>query len=151
MENNRLFVPGLEILVTRNKYLVLDPRQTGACVSVLFFLAIVGCGGSGVAPVSGRVTLDGRPLEHADVTFQPEGSLRPSVGRTDADGRYELAYKRGELGALVGEHTVRIYVSPELVTNPPRIPARYDRESELRREVKPGDNVFDFNLESGEK
>jgi hypothetical protein len=117
----------------------------------VYFAIIVGCGGSGVAPVSGHVTLDGRPLEHADITFQPDGSQRPSVGRTEADGRYELAYKRGEPGALVGNHTVRINVSPELVRNPPRIPARYDRESELRREVKPGDNVFDFDLESDKK
>jgi hypothetical protein len=111
---------------------------------------MLGCGGGGpqVAPVTGRVTLDGRPLEHADVTFQPDGARRPSIGRTDAGGRYELAYKRGEPGAIVGEHTVRIYVSPELVANPPRIPARYDTESELRVEVQDDENVFNFDLKS---
>jgi hypothetical protein len=111
---------------------------------------MLGCGGGGpqVAPVTGRVTLDGRPLEHADVTFQPDGARRPSVGRTDADGRYELAYKRGQPGAIVGEHTVRIYVSPELVANPPRIPARYDTKSELRVEVQDDENVFNFDLKS---
>lgn len=114
----------------------------------------LGCGGGGpqVAPVAGRVTLDGRPLEHADVTFQPDGSQRPSTGRTGPDGKYTLGYKRGQPGAIVGEHTVRIYVSPELVARPPRIPARYDTQSELRAEVEPGkDNEFNFDLQSDKK
>ena len=118
----------------------------------LLLAAAIGCGEGGpqVAPVTGRVTLDGQPLEHADVAFQPDGSQRPSIGRTDADGRYTLAYKRGQPGAIVGEHTVRINVSPELVAKPPRIPARYDTQSELRVEVVPGEeNVFNFDLESG--
>jgi hypothetical protein len=117
---------------------------------VLAVVTLPGCGGGPeVAPVTGRVTLDGRPLEHADVTFQPDRSQRPSNGRTNADGRYQLAYKRGQPGALVGEHTVRINVSSELVAKPPAIPARYDAESELRAEVKSGEeNVFNFDLKS---
>jgi hypothetical protein len=151
MDNDRRAVTMLKRPTLRGKHLARNPHVSGGAVVILLLAAIVGCGGSGVAPVSGRVTLDGRPLQHADVMFQPDGAQRPSVGRTDADGRYELAYKRGEPGAIVGEHTVRIYVSPELVRNPPRIPARYDRESELHREVKSGENVFDFELESDEK
>ncbi|MEX2308070.1 MAG: carboxypeptidase-like regulatory domain-containing protein [Pirellulales bacterium] len=112
---------------------------------------LAGCreGGPEIAPVSGRVTLDGRPLVNADVSFQPDGAQRASGGRTDADGRYQLMYKRGQEGAIVGEHTVRIWVSREIVANPPHIPARYDTESELRREVKAGENnVFDFDLKT---
>jgi hypothetical protein len=85
----------------------------------------------------------------ADVVFQPAESKRPSSGRTDSDGRYELMHKRGVEGALVGEHTVLITVSPEVVRNPPPIPARYNTQSELRREVKPNqENVFEFVLTS---
>ncbi len=115
----------------------------------LLLAMFAGCGQSGsqVAPVSGRVTLDGRPLASADVSFQPDGAQRASSGRTDADGRYQLMFKRGQPGALVGEHTVRISVSRELVRNPPNIPARYDTQSELRREVKADEeNIFDFDL-----
>jgi hypothetical protein len=121
---------------------------------VLLLTAFAGCGQSGaeVAPVSGRVTLDGRPLASADVSFQPDGARRASSGRTDADGRYRLMFKRGQPGALVGEHTVRISISREIVRNPPNIPARYDTQSELRREVKVGEeNVFDFELKSDAK
>jgi hypothetical protein len=119
---------------------------------MLLLAVVVGCdtGGAEVAPVSGRVTLDGRALASADVSFQPDGAQRASSGRTDADGRYQLMFKRGQPGALVGEHTVRISISRELVRNPPQIPARYDTQSELRREVKAGeDNVFDFELSTG--
>ncbi len=120
---------------------------------MLLLAVLIGCsGGSQVAPVKGRVTLDGHPLENADVTFQPDGAQRPSIGRTDANGQYELAYKRGQPGAIVGEHTVRIYVSSELVPNPPHIPAQYDTHSQLRRKVEPGqENVFNFDLRSNKK
>src|SRR5262245_1306905 len=93
----------------------------------LLMMAMAGCGASGpqVAPVHGRVTLDDRPLANADITFQPEGALRASIGRTNQDGRYELAYKLGQSGAIVGKHTVNVEVSEELVSNPPPIPERY--------------------------
>jgi hypothetical protein len=115
---------------------------------VLLALGCVGCGPSGpeLAPVSGRITLDGQPLSTADIIFQPDESKSPSYGRTDSDGRYELGYKRGVAGALLGQHTVRISVSHELVRNPPKIPARYDRDSTLREEVKPGQNEINFDL-----
>jgi hypothetical protein len=109
---------------------------------------MVGCSESGpqIAPVHGRITLDGRPLANADIRFQPAGPERPSVGRTDNDGHYELMYKRGEPGAVVGQHTIRIWVSREVVRNPPIIAARFDTKTELHREVKPDQNEFDFDV-----
>ena len=130
------------------------PAKCCSRIAQLLLVAVfAGCGQSGpqVAPVSGQVTLDGRPLVNADVSFQPDGSQRASSGRTDADGRYQLMFKRGQPGAIVGEHTVRIWVSREIVRNPPHIPARYDTQSELRREVKPDDNEFNFDLTSNPK
>ena len=124
---------------------MLTPRLT---IVALFLILITGCGKSGpqIAPVHGRVTLDGKPLANADIRFQPDGPERPSVGSTDSDGRYELMYKRGQSGAVVGQHTVRIWVSPEIVPHPPIIAARFDSKSELRREVKPDENEFDFDV-----
>jgi hypothetical protein len=109
---------------------------------------IAGCGKSGpeLAPVSGRVTVDGQPMENIDVTFQPDEMRPPSYSRTDASGHYELGYKRGVQGALLGQHTVRITVERSVVPNPPHIPARFNSQSELRREVKAGQNEFDFDV-----
>ena len=115
----------------------------------MLLLVAAGCGQSGpeVAPVKGRVTLDGRPLEMVDVVFQPTNGDPPSTSRTDADGQYELLYKRGLMGARIGEHTVRIGFTSNIVANPPNIPPRYNTQSDLRREVKAGEeNVFDFEL-----
>src|SRR3954468_14321556 len=106
----------------------------------LMICVAAGCGRSGVelAPVTGRVTLDGRPLDTVDVVFQPTNGDPPSTTRTDADGHYEMLYKRGQTGARIGEHTVRIGFTSNIVKNPPNIPGRYNQQSELRAEVKPG-------------
>jgi hypothetical protein len=128
--------------------------KTHQMIPLLVLLAaLVGCGKSGpeIAPVHGRVTLDGQPLLNADVQFQPDGAQRPSTGRTDANGHYELMYRRGQVGALVGQHSVRISVSPENVRNPPIIARRFDTQTELQREVKSGDNEFDFDVTTEKK
>lgn len=122
---------------------------------------LAGCGGSGLelAPVSGRVMLDGQPILGARLVFQPEASGSPSYGSTDRDGRYELGYKRGQKGALIGWHTVRIESATELtkpdgktIWRPKPLPARYNVQSDLRRDVKADeDNNFDFDLKSEAK
>jgi len=115
---------------------------------VLLVISTAGCSKSGpeLAPVTGRITLDGKPLAKTDVVFQPNGSESPSSGRTDADGRYQLAYKRGVMGGHVGSNIVRITISPDVVANPPNIPARYNSDSELSKEIKSGQNEFNFDL-----
>src|SRR5262245_13292269 len=87
-------------------------------VAVLLALAAaVGCGGKPykVAPVSGRVTLDGKPLDKALVTFVPMGSkenMAPgptAAGATDADGRYTLGVDPKTPGSVVGK--CRIFIT----------------------------------------
>ena len=67
-------------------------------------VCFAGCGKSGpeLAPVSGRVSVDGQTMENVNVTFQPDEMRPASYGRTDADGHYELGYKRGVQGACLG-------------------------------------------------
>jgi len=122
------------------------------CIALLVF-STAGCSNSGpeLAPVAGRITLDGRPLGKADILFQPDGPNPPSSGRADADGRYQLAYKRGVMGGHVGSNTVQITISPDVVSNPPNIPARYNSESKLTKEIKSGQNEFNFDLTTNEK
>src|SRR5437870_614360 len=77
-------------------------------------VAIAGCNSApGVAPVSGKVTLDGKPLANAHVSFQPvaSGGKEPSGGGsyadTDADGNYSLLLVEGDKsGAVVAKHRV---------------------------------------------
>jgi len=68
---------------------------------------ILGCGGGAAnesvetAPVSGTVTMDGKPLAGATVNFTTEKFA--SSGTTDAEGKYELP-----TGAAVGDNKVFI-------------------------------------------
>jgi hypothetical protein len=103
-----------------------------------------GCNKSGqdIAPVTGRVTLDGKPLQFAVVTFHPEGKSTAS-STTDKEGRYELLYKRGVLGAPVGMSRVSILLDVEQAHRPQLSP-----QADLKREVKPGPNTIDFELKS---
>ena len=119
----------------------------------LLICLAAGCGKSGpeVAPVKGRVTLDGRSLEMVDIVFQPEDGKSPATSRTDADGHYELLYKRGVMGAPTGQHTVRVGFTSGIVKNPPNIPDRYNKQSELHAEVKSGPNEINFDLKSDSK
>ncbi len=81
-------------------------------------LMIPGCGGReyDLAPVSGRVTLDGKPIADVLISFQPvsTGPNAPnpgpgSTGLTDAQGRFTLrSIEPEERGAVVGKHVVRL-------------------------------------------
>ncbi len=69
-----------------------------------------------VVAVSGRVTHSGQPLAGATVTFQPTladggsaSAVVGSVGRTNADGRFELRLVEPDVpGAVAGRHRVTI-------------------------------------------
>lgn len=103
-----------------------------------------------VAPVTGRVTLDGKPLPKADLTFESLSS-RPSSAITDEDGRYELTFDQFSKGALLGTHLVRITMQIRPLDPGPRpkpLPGRYNTNTELKVQVVPGENIFDFNLVS---
>ena len=85
-------------------------------VLALSFL-ICGCGGGSefeLVPVSGIITMDGKPLEGAEVVFAPQAvedqaSVGPaSVGTTDASGKYVLVTTKGEEGAMVTDHVVAV-------------------------------------------
>jgi hypothetical protein len=70
--------------------------------------------------VEGVVTLDGKPLAHAEVVFMPDpekgNSGRRSVALTDDQGHYRIASDAGRSGAPVGAH--RVCVNDMLAGSP---------------------------------
>jgi hypothetical protein len=78
-------------------------------------LALVGsgCGSKdGLVKVEGVVTLDGKPLEGAMVTFYPEGSGHFANGMTDKSGAFTLtSYQPGD-GATPGDYKVTVVWAP---------------------------------------
>ena len=88
----------------------------GFWMVALIAALLSGCGGKyEIAPVSGKVTVDGQPAENLTVSFEPIGSAdnpNPGFGslaKTDAQGAYSLkTVPEQKDGAIVGEHRVRI-------------------------------------------
>jgi hypothetical protein len=97
--------------------------QSRLCVRCGLALAMFagfagGCRPSGppTAPVTGRVSLNQKPLAGVHVSFQPAGGSAASavagvgsVGITDEQGRYQLRTIDSDLpGAVIGHHVVRL-------------------------------------------
>jgi len=135
-------------------------------VVVGMVLVAAGCGRSNVAPVSGRVTLDDKPLARATIVFQPvseEKNPGPgSVGKTDDQGQFTLTLMTSNVrGAVLGKHKVSITAyegGDEIPSSGSRpvfrkalVPLKYNAETELTFEVPPGGSTSaDFTLKSAE-
>ncbi len=128
-------------------------RHVPKLIVIVLTLLAAGCGSSGpeVASVTGQVTLDGKPLENATVTFQPLDG-RPSFGTTDKEGHYEMNFTLGKAGVMLGKNSVFIRTRMESesgqVIQKEFLPARYHDRSELTAEVENKANVRNFELNS---
>ncbi len=142
-------------------------------VTSLMMIAACGLGCNGesgeeLVVVTGRITLDEKPLEGATVAFIPEKSKQsqPSWGFSDAEGNYQLKTAEGRDGICLGEY--RIVVSKltmqdgspiprgsqtggaeglELVPFPHSDP----RQTKNIAVIKDEDEVFDLDIKSGEQ
>jgi hypothetical protein len=115
-------------------------------------------GGPEIAYVTGRVTMDGKPLANAAVVFIPENG-RPAGATTDADGNYVLNFTQGRRGAIPGKNLIRISTNREaqqdasgkpIPASRETVPARYNTNTSLEFTVEPKKkNVANFDLQSG--
>lgn len=132
--------------------------------TVILCALLSGCGHGDSAPVSGLVTLNGKPVAGIAVSFQPvmtEGNSAPgppAFGITDANGRY-TAQLMGETrkGAAIGKNQVRFSAymppaDPDVPSNAKpavEIPRRYGHDSKLELDVPAkGTASADFQLTS---
>ena len=81
-------------------------KMLSGCLLVVLIALVSGCGGDGIsippsAPVSGKVLLDGKPLDGAIIRFNFEGYS--STGKTKSDGTFRMP-----TGAAIGENKVVI-------------------------------------------
>jgi hypothetical protein len=132
---------------------------------VLLCAAATLCGCSSadraLAPVSGKVTLDGKPLSGGGVSFQPiappgtTSAGRGSVAFCDDDGNFTLNTIDGNPGAIVGSHRVRIYGPRNKIASADDtssgatteiVPAKYNFQTTLTFDVPP-DGSDDANFE----
>ncbi len=86
------------------------------CSAISLVVVVTGCGLEyKLVPVSGTISLDGKPLPDALILTQPIGSAdntTPGPGsfaRTDAEGRFTMElHSDDRKGAVPGECTVKI-------------------------------------------
>jgi hypothetical protein len=76
--------------------------------ALLVPLALTGCGGEKLAQVSGRITVDGKPVPGGTISFVPPTG-KAAVGSISPDGTYTLGTYQTSDGALVGPHKVVIH------------------------------------------
>jgi hypothetical protein len=112
--------------------------------------------------------IDGDPIRNAAVMFVPVDGGRPSTGRTDAEGRFELSTIVPGDGTAPGEYAVTITACESLVPEDEAgpvtdedyeneqirwiVPQRYSRAetSGLTADVGRKNHEFPFELETAE-
>ena len=84
---------------------------------VLVIVGIVGCDrGPKLVSVSGRVSIDNKPLTKGFIQVIPEGQ-RASMGEIDSEGRFVLSYNDDKQGCVLGEHKVAIIANESPTQN----------------------------------
>jgi hypothetical protein len=113
--------------------------------------------------VSGRVTVDGKPVKEGVILFVPERG--PGAAGPIDDGRYVLTTRTLGDGAVVGRH--KVCFSPKPPAGDPNVPAHETavpppppksdfpppkyatpESSNIGADVQSGTNALDFDLKS---
>lgn len=128
-------------------------------ISILCLLALCfsGCsdGKPPKAPVTGRVSFQGKPLTNVVVNIIPEDFSFGAYGIPDENGDFDIVSSNGDKGVILGTHKVYVGELEKNATKPvlPGILgkdrmhyARYDK-SNLTVEVKKGQNTLLIELE----
>ncbi len=138
-------------------------RTPSISLSILIGLTLVGMTGcfsdSSQSVVQGIITLDGKPLPGASVTFQPQPSTpgQTARGRTDESGKYTLKVRNKE-SVVPGEYRVEIKVVHEITNQEGmvvgekedpklKVARRFNDKTDLIADVQPGnENEFNFDV-----
>jgi hypothetical protein len=136
-------------------------RPSLSALLLCLIAGLVGCSGEHLAPVSGKVTFKGTPVDGGTLIFSPVSSEaiagRPASAEIGKDGSYTLQTQHPGDGAVVGRHHITFTPPPQELTEAQRTDRRYiapppkymglvPRDAEV--EVKPGPNTIDIELVS---
>ncbi len=133
------------------------PKKMATWLKAGLVVTLVGCGPSDQVSIEGRVTLDGQPVGPGSIVFLPEaGGEGIKIAAPIEDGQYRIGTERG---AKPGTFRVEISWSKKTGRQLPSadpgimmdetqeaIPPRYNTQTTLVREIKPGENTHDFDL-----
>jgi hypothetical protein len=134
-----------------------------SAAGLALMLLLAGCGREGAkkGAVSGAVTLDGKPLDNGSILFVPaQGTHGTAAGGAIENGRYQFDEAHGP---AIGWNLVEIRAprkTGKMVQKPFAPPgqmipeqaevisSKYNSDTTLKVEIKPGDNTADFKVAS---
>ena len=138
-------------------------KKAFACATLCTLLA--GCGGSGLATVEGKVTVDGQAVRGGRVTFQSADGKSTVLAKIALDGSYRaLDVPHGAMNVTVagldkferrkiqhgvkGKRTSESEARAEAIESSPKIPEKYKDPdaSGLTFTVKSGTNTYNIEL-----
>ena len=132
-------------------------RTLGQIFLMSGLVLAAGCGSSDPRlAISGTVQFKGKPLDQGRIEFHPPDNKGTMSGAEVVNGKY--AFPR-TTGLAPNTYEVRIFSYDEkgqkleAVPGEPgigfkeRIPRKYNLDSKLKAEVKPGQTNFDFTLD----
>lgn len=135
-------------------------RMPMLLVAIVFFVPLFGCGGGNsldLAPVTGKVTFRGEPLDHGTVVFFPTGNTKgpQALGEIQPDGSFTMKTV-GKAGAVVGKHKVTVQCrrvvtleeAKDLVVGELLIPKQYTQHdsTSLKINVEKGGSELPIEL-----
>jgi len=135
-----------------------------AARAAAFLVLLAGCGESMKrADVTGKVTVDGQPLENGAISFFPADGKGPTGGGIIEDGEYLVQMPLADadpgqprrMKVTISAPKVvgmkKLYNTEQSLERPvtaESLPPRYNAKSELTIDVKPGSNEQNFDLKS---
>jgi hypothetical protein len=118
---------------------------------------LCGCSSDPRLAVSGTVKFKGEPLDQGRIEFHPPEGKGTMSGATIQEGRFDIPQKTGLLPA---SYDVRIFSYDTKGAKAPsgipgeagegfkeRIARKYNLDSKLTADVKPGNTVFQFSVD----
>jgi hypothetical protein len=131
-------------------------------VALFCMLVCTGCGSrhDNRATITGEVTLAGQPIDRGSIEFAPMQGVEGSISSAEiVGGRYQLS---GKTGPAVGWNRVKVHASRKTGKTIQRpfpqrgtmeetaetVAPRFNAQSTLKFEVRPGENTTDFDVAS---
>jgi hypothetical protein len=116
----------------------------------LLIANVTGCGDTiPTASVTGTITINGKPVQGVEVQFVPEAKIRPSIGMTDANGRYKAEFLSTQSGVALGKCVVQFSIyRGESMRN--YLPKKFNEDAaanpDFNLDVVKGGITFNYDL-----
>src|SRR5439155_4989622 len=112
------------------------PAKLALSILVTVRIVLTGCSNSSrpsTYPVTGTVTLQGKPVAGAAITFVPTGSEGEAASAiTDPDGKYALTTWQAGDGARPGEYRVKVSKQEQTTVDPSKMVRNLSIEEEQK-------------------